>query len=235
MATTDFFDDDLMEKHIDSSVDDTRSVPPHAAGNAELSRMEKHRAQIEGQVAQTSEELERLRLRQDTLERERKALQDLRERQDEYETVRAEMIENLGQTIPVLEREEVKIEQVAELVSITRTRFKALLTEVEELDAENWGDEIIRDEMGKALAIIEETRIEFRKSMSKLDSMRNTMIQGDADSLNASMNQNSPISSGHPKSFAQWIGIGFAVSLPMILFIMIMSALAYVFFFKGLI
>ena len=235
MAKTDFFDDDLMEKHIDLSVEGMRSTDSSEEPARVMTRMDKHRSQVEGQVAQTSEELERLRLRQETLERERKALQSLRERQDEYEAVRDDMIEHLGQRIPLLEREEVRIEQVSELVSRTRSRFKEMLEEVEHLNAEQWSDDVIRDELGKALALLEETRMEYQKSIAKLDSVRDTMNTEPINGGSRVVKQADNTASDGILSFAYWLKVGLAISLPLMLFLILLAVVAFFVLREGIV
>ena len=85
MSTTDFFDDDLVKPRTNGhgsaevssvTLEETPEVdlesPQYSDKN--LTRMARHRDQLEGQVADALTEIERLRLRQDDLEIEKRQL-----------------------------------------------------------------------------------------------------------------------------------------------------------------
>jgi hypothetical protein len=198
--------------------------------------MARHRDEVEDQVARTTEELERLRQRQETLEKERRDLQELRSRQDEFEENRRDLIERLGQNILTLERDEIRAAQISDLVVTTRQRFKTMLGEVEALDAEKWEENRIRDELGKALAIMEDARMEFSKSMAKVEAIR--------DQAGSVQEQEQPkprrYDGGHAaganmrQPFSYWLGVGFAVSLPLIITVLIIAIVVYVLISRGL-
>ncbi len=250
MSNTDFFDDDLIQKRegakririgagdevqpaaMPAAPSDT--LPARNVGDLNLTRMAKHREEIEDSVAKTTEELERLRQRQEALERERKDLQELRSRQDDYETGRREIIDRLGQTILTLERDEIRAAQVTDLLGTTRGRFKSMLAELENLDPESWEDKKIRDELGKALAIIEDARMEYRKSMSKIETIRERNLAAD---------QSSPAIYEEPvirsfeqqKSWSYWLKVGCAVSLPMVGIVLLVAVVTFILLARGVI
>ena len=100
MANTDFFDDDLIKqrdaaKRIRLGPGDepvgtlppaapSDEVPVRAVSDFNLTRMAKHKQEVEGQMAHAAQELERLRARQEGLEREKRDLEDVRRKQEEY-------------------------------------------------------------------------------------------------------------------------------------------------------
>ncbi|MDD2235967.1 MAG: hypothetical protein PHG65_02015 [Kiritimatiellae bacterium] len=250
MPNTDFFDDDLIQKRegakrirmgagdevqpagIPAAPSDT--LPSRNVGDLNLTRMARHREEVEDSVAKTTEELERLRQRQEALERERRDLQELRTRQDDFESGRRGIIDRLGQTVLTLERDEIRAAQVTDLLGTTRQRFKTMLAELENLDPESWEENKIRDELGKALAIIEDARLEYKKSMSKIETIRERNISSD---------QNEPVlfeepvirSSEQQKSWGYWLKVGFAVSLPLLGIVIAIAITAFVLLARGVI
>ncbi len=250
MSNTDFFDDDLIQKREGAkrvrlgAGDEVEPLAPPAApsdtlpsrivGDLNLTRMAKHREEIEDSVAKTTEELERLRQRQEALERERKELQELRTRQDGYESGRREIIDKLGQTILTLERDEIRAAQVTDLLSTTRGRFKTMLSELENLDPESWEDSKIRDELGKALAIIEDARMEYKKSMSKIETIRERNLA--SEQSGPTIYEEPVIRSGdQQKTWMYWFKVGVAVSLPLGIILLLITVMTIVLLAQGII
>lgn len=250
MPSTDFFDDDLIQKRegakrikigagdevapVADPAAPSDTLPSRTVGDLNLTRMARHREEIEDSVAKTTEELERLRQRQEALERERRELQELRTRQDDFESGRREIIDRLGQTILTLERDEIRAAQVTDLLGTTRGRFKTMLTELENVDPESWEENKIRDELGKALAIIEDARMEYKKSMSKIETIRERNLA--ADQQEPAIFEEPVIrASDHQKSWGYWLKVGFAVSLPLIGIVLAVAVAAFVLLARGII
>ncbi len=228
MSNTDFFDEDLIQ-HRDAAksikMGPGGETPPPGAGDGSmdgfvgqpvsdlnLSRMARHKEEVEGQVVKAAEELERLRQRQETLEQEKVILEDLRQKQEGYERGKREMLEHLNESLMTLEREEIRTGQTCDLLSTTRHRFKEMLEEIESVNEETWPDTQVRDELTKALAVIEDARIEFNKMRAKVQAAVGA-DRGIIDNKPVVFEDVRP----QEKSFGYWVGVGFAVSLPLIL------------------
>jgi chromosome segregation ATPase len=199
---TDFFDDDLSRKT--GEVEDPETS---------ASRMSRQKEQLTNQVADTAEEIERLRMRQDELEHEKTSLEELNRKQDEYERSKKDIIENLARNIILMEKDEVLANRMVELLSASRARFKDVLSEIRDIREENWSESVFEEELDKALALIESARMEYSKAIAKIDAESWQKGAGQAPLATLEDAGRSALAN---KGFLFWFKIGVAVSLPMI-------------------
>lgn len=233
MPGTDFFDDDLVQQRDRANriklgpADEPSELPaesgslsssPKQVADLNLTRMAKHRRDVDTQAAQALQELEKLRSRQEKIEGEKRHLEDLRRRHDDYDRGKREMTEHLQRSLVLLERQEVEAQRMAELYNATRSRFHEMLQTVESLNEEAWPEGQIRDELNKALGLIEQVRVAYNKDMARIDAARTDI--GDA----------APSAGGRPsavlfnepaereeRDFGHWVKVGAAVSLPLVI------------------
>lgn len=248
MAKTDFFDDDLIQQRNmtrriklgpgDEGTPPVEAPPPGEAlgrtvSDLNLTRMAKHKQAVEGQVATAMQELERLKKRQEDLEQEKKDLEDLRRKQAEYERGKREMSEHFTQSLLLMEKEEVEAGRRMELLAATRKRFKALLADVEALREETWPEDQIREELSKALVILDDARQEYNRAMVKIELV---MDQGGekAPEIKPVIFEDTHVSHDLEKTFGYWFKTGLALSLPLIVTFAIL-ALVFIFMqFSGM-
>lgn len=240
---TDFFDDDLVKKRDAQDVKNIRFGPGGAASKAEpgassdmpvkpvsdinLTRMARHKEQVEDQVATALKELERLKQRQKDLEKQKGDLEELRRKQEEYGSGKRDMIEHLGQSLILLEKEEIKATQRVDILQDSRRVFKARLQDIENLKEEDWEENKFREELNKALTVIEDARGEYNKLMARIDA-----LAGSAESGRAATDRKPVIfeerdQDNSSRSFSSWLLIGLAVSTPLLLGLLVLGALMY--------
>ncbi len=238
---TDFFDDDLVKRkeampdlkmgpgHENPSTKTepgtSSDVPSRGVSDFNLTSMTRHKIEIEDQVANAMKELERLRQRQEDLEQQKESLENLRQRQDRYAKGKRDVIERLSQNLVVLEKEELQAEQTLELLHLTRQKFKARLEEIQDLNEENWSEDIFREELSKALSLIDNTRDEYNKSVAKIEALSREKGSG-VDHQPMLLNEG-PDHEGEEKTFMSWLKVGFAVSFPVIVTLTILAVLYY--------
>jgi DNA repair exonuclease SbcCD ATPase subunit len=217
---TDFFDDDLlkMEDSGTDKIDRTEGVPTRPISDASLTRMMKQKDEVMHQVANATQEIEQLRMRQEALEKEKADLQDLTRRQEEYEKEKQEIVEKLIQSIVMLEKEETQATRMVEILSMMRTRFKDSLAELKAIDEAKWQDESFAMELNKAVVVVEEARTTYRKALAKIDAVRWQKTGAGAASADALEES----AGGGTKSFRRWFVMGLAVSLPLMLLIVLL-------------
>ncbi len=227
MSHTDFFDDDLVRKPEpakpepdDAGVsenDEEQPVRPAEGGAS--SRMARQREEVSAQVSQATEELERLRLRQQQIEREKRALEDLRRKQNDFEQGKAEMNEQLRRNLLTLEREEVRSQQLVDMLAATRKRFREMLKEIESFDEEAWEEERFTEELNTSLGRIEDMRMEFKKSIGKIRAM--TGEEGRPDTAPAGIYEESARPEQAPHTFTYWFKAGLAFTLPLLVLLLL--------------
>ena len=191
------------------------------AGSGSASRLIQQKEQITNKVADTAEEIERLRMRQAELEHEKKSLEEVNRKQDEYARSKKEIIENLSRNIILMEKDEVTANRMVELLSASRARFKEILAEIRNIQEEKWPDDKFEEELDKALALLESARMEYSKSIAKIDA--ESWNKGDGPAQLATMERVGQGTLAN-KGFLFWVKLGFAVSIPMIIVVMLIFA-----------
>jgi len=233
MSNRDFFDDDLVRAQdaerraklavgdvskVGSEGDAAEGVPVKSVSDFTLTRMTKHKQELDHKVAGAMEELEKLRKRQEDLDRTRKDLEDLRKKQEDYQRGKQEMMDRLNQSLVTIEKEEIQASRLAELLSATRKRFKAMLGDLQTIDEETWPEAGIRDELNKAATVVDDVRMEYNKAVAKIDA-----ISGDAQSQGGAtvhpaviFEEGRRVAEEPEKNFGYWLKVGFAVTLPLV-------------------
>lgn len=239
MSNTDFIDDDLIRRR--DSVNPVKFgpaaepasepdavpmgsvVPSHSLNLTPLAQ--KH-IEINNQLVDSSGELERLRARQIALEKERSALEQLRQNQEKYETGKRELVEKLEQNLVYLEREEVRLNQHLALLTESDAAFSEMLEMVRGLDESKWPEdsEGFRDELHRSLVMVENARREFNKSVARIEALHSE--KGASMPVNI-MPPPTSASAVKARSFGEWMLLGLAVSLPMIVVVAVATALIY--------
>lgn len=184
-------------------------------------RLEKQKEDIADKVANAAEEIERLRLRQDELEYAKKALQELNRKQDNYDHGKKDILASLSRSILQMEKDEVRAARMVELLASTRTKFKDLLAEIHDIHEERWSETEFEEELDRALALIENARMVYNKSVAKIDAeswQRGERGAGPLTPLDGARGR-----SLADKGFGFWLKVGVAIALPIVLG---MSALA---------
>lgn len=230
MAETDFVDKDLQNREALRR----RTVIQEPIGivsegeelyrpvsDLNLTRMAKHRKELESQVADSAHELDRLRMRQEELERERRELEDLRKKQEDYERGRRELSDRLHHSLIRMEKEQLRSERLTELLVNTTAEFKGVLGQIEGMEDEYWPDDQVRDELTKALAVIEEGRVQFNKGITKIEAAMAADRANDphGESL---INRGGRDAATRP-GFGYWFKVGLAASLPLIVALLALS------------
>lgn len=247
MSSTDFFDDDLLrgkdkpaqpapalgsEIRVSGAGMPRDELPARPVSDLNLTRMAKHRDEVNTQVAGAMKEIECLRRKQEELAREKQALEDLSRKQDDYERGKREMIDNLEQSLPLLEKHEVQATRLAEIYTGTRQRFQEMLQQVQRIDDTSWPENAIRDELMKAIVMIDDVRKEYHKALAKIDASGGFETGTTESQPAAFVPGGQP--AGSPPPFSYWVKVGFAVTLPLIIVIVVLFLLVLATSGKGL-
>lgn len=245
MADRDFFDEDLVKprdgvKRIKMGPADQparTADPDNTPGDVlpvsdfNLTRMVRQKEEISEEVALKARELERLRQRQTDLEVQKKGLEELRSKQSDYESGKRELKERMTQSLIGLEKREIQTSQLADLLGETRRRFREMLNELGEINEENWPDEAFREELNKALAQIDDMRMEFNRSMSRVEMAVGSDDSSPGDHKPVIFEETRPAMEME-RNFGYWMKVGLAVSLPLIIFVCIVLAALFLFNFQ---
>ncbi len=227
---TDFFDDDLVREREaalkikldadrggaprDGHIPSSRDLPNRPVGDLTLTHLARHKQEVTEQMVDKAQELDRLRARQEELEKERRLLEELRHKQEAFDAGRRELKGRLNESLLRMEKDRLQAERYAQLLGETRRLLQERLEEVQALNEEQWADDALLDELNKALALLENVRSDYNKALAKLEAIHPQEAAGAA----------SPALSFEPvrsagldpsRGFGYWLRAGLAFTLPL--------------------
>jgi vacuolar-type H+-ATPase subunit I/STV1 len=233
---TDFFDDDLVREREaalkikldgdgasaarDGHIPSSRDLPNRPVGDLTLTHLARHKQEVTEQMVDKVQELDRLRARQDELERERRLLEEMRQKQEAFDTGRRELKNCLGESLVRMEKERLQAERLAQLLDETRRLFRERLDEVSALDADSWDDENLLDELNNSLGLLENVRADFNRAMAKIEAVQPS---GGAPVRAAAFERASAGAEDGVRGFAYWLRAGWAFTLPLMVLLAVLS------------
>jgi hypothetical protein len=163
-----------MSAHHDAGefVDsDFESVRPSAAAapanGANTPNRPPTREEIEALVSEKQIKLAELKRAQEELERERAGLEELRRRQVEFKTGRAEMLQQLTRGVGLLEEAELNSRRDTEEMARTLAEFRQAAQKVQGINEQTWTTENHSVELTRAATIVENARMEWNAARLK--------------------------------------------------------------------
>jgi phage-related tail protein len=178
---------------------------------------------LDSQVQKAQEQLLQLKRQQEQIEKQKRELEELSRRQEELERGRAEMSDKLTRSLVVLEREAYEAQKKMEQLRATRESFGQHLELLETIDPKTWNPADLNKELSRALSAVDDARTEYSQQRSRLQAA-STEEHAEVSLPEARSRFES---AGRRRSFGQWLQIGLAFTLPLILF----GVIALVFFF----
>ena len=177
---------------------------------------------LDSQVQKAQEQLLQLKRQQEQIEKQKRELEELSRRQEELERGRAEMSDKLTRSLVVLEREAYDAQRRLEQLRAMRESFGQHLELIEAIDPKSWNPTDLHKELSRALSTVESARVEFSQQRSRLQA---TAESGGDEALPAVGSDDSPLAGG--RGFTEWMRIGFAFSLPLIIFGLVALGIFY--------
>ena len=169
---------------------------------------------LDSQVQKAQEQLLQLKRQQEQIEKQKRELEELSRRQEELERGRAEMTDKLTRSLVVLEREAYDAQKKMEQLRATRESFGQHLELLEAIDPRSWNPADLNKELSRALSTVDDARAEYSQQRSRLQA---TADEHEAVPL-PETTSGFETSSGMAHSFGQWLQIGLAFTLPLIVF-----------------
>lgn len=175
---------------------------------------------LDSQVQKAQEQLLQLKRQQEQIEKQKRELEELSRRQEELEQGRTEMSDKLTRSLVILEREAYDSQKKLEQLRVTHESFTQHLQHIEAIDPKGWNPSELHKELSRALSTVDDARAEFSQQRSRLQA---------EDANDVALPEVAPGMGGlgGGRSFVQWMQIGFAFSLPFIVF----ACLALLLFF----
>jgi hypothetical protein len=181
--------------------------------------------ELDSQVQRAQEQLLQLKRQQEAIEKQKRELEELSRKQDELEKGRAEMIEKLSRSIVVIERQTYDAEKRVEQLKSSAVSFSQHLRTLERIDPKAWPNEDLHRELSKSLSSVDDARVEYNKSISKINAGSEDEVIDPPAATDYS--EYLPEES----NFSGWFKRGLAFTLPLILFGLIALIVFIVFHF----
>ena len=169
---------------------------------------------LDSQVQKAQEQLLQLKRQQEQIEKQKRELEELSRRQEELERGRAEMTDKLTRSLVVLEREAYDAQKKMEQLRATRESFGQHLELLEAIDPRTWNPADLNKELSRALSTVDDARTEYSQQRSRLQA---TADENEAVALPESTSAFES-HGGMAHSFGQWLQIGLAFTLPLMIF-----------------
>lgn len=166
---------DFIDREMQAARKAAPAAAPVSGGLPPVAGRPPTREEIESRVVETQNRLNELTQARTELERQRVALEEDRRRRQEFETGKAEMIQNLTRGIGLLEKSEFDARRDAEQMGKTLVDFRGALEKVQHLNEEQWTVENVQTELSRALTAIENARMEWNSARLKFP-----VLDGDA-------------------------------------------------------
>jgi hypothetical protein len=166
---------------------------------------------LDSQVQKAQEQLLQLKRQQDTIERQKRELEELSQKQDQLQVGRTEMIEKFTRALVYIEREESESQKREETLRNARENFSLHLDYFKNLDLRAIEGTDVRDELTRAMSALDDARNVYNKTISRIGAH-------DPDQADVAAEVGYPehygMESGE-KDFAYWLKAGLAFTLPL--------------------
>ncbi|CAN5455176.1 hypothetical protein BH20VER3_BH20VER3_14860 [soil metagenome] len=169
---------------------------------------------LDSQVQKAQEQLLQLKRQQEQIEKQKRELEELSRRQEELEHGRAEMTDKLTRSLVVLEREAYDAQKKMEQLRATRESFSQHLDLLEAIDPRTWNPADLNKELSRALSTVDDARTEYSQQRSRLQATADENESIPLPEASSGFDQGN----GMVHSFGQWLQIGLAFTLPLIVF-----------------
>jgi hypothetical protein len=121
------------------------------------------------------------------------------------------MTDKLSRSLVILEREGYDSQKKLEQIRATHESFTQHLQLLEAIEPKTWNPGDLPKELSRALSTVDDARTEFSQQRSRLEAggESSELELPEVTAANAAL---------AGRSFAQWVQIGFAITLPLIIF-----------------
>ena len=144
----------------------------------------------------------------DDINRQKLFLEDIKRKQIQLDEGLRIVSENLNRGLVVLEGQEHQMRKEIEQVEFVRNAFEEQIQLVRHINPHQWNSKNPSEELTRALAILDQARLIYEQSRSKIDALR---------TLHDGSNEGDSSSGSIHGSFIDKVMTGFAYSLPLLL------------------
>jgi len=181
---------------------------------------------IHDEYEAAQEQLRQLRQQEEQLRRQAAELEELTQREEEFTTGRERLRESLTESLQLLQQESEEARRLAEECTEAHNRLQSQLANLDSLHPESWSRADRRAELTRAMGYLESAEEEIDAHQPLIDS-----FQGGKRNLFANFRPAKTIESAATGThdFHYWLKSGFAFSIPLLAFAIIVMLFLLVF------
>lgn len=131
-----------------------------------------------GKLQEAQTQLEQLQQQQADVERQKVELQELNEHKEEFLQGQIEINEKLNTAITAMDREIFATRQELEELEQARICFADHLGKIDELNPDGWNNESLRQDLSRALSVLDLAEDEYEQAVSHFSSGRSSSVFG---------------------------------------------------------
>ncbi len=198
----------------------------------QLEMMDSYRAvapitdDFEGKLVAAQQQLEQLQHQQEVVERQKRELQELTERKEEFLEGQISITERLTGTITAVDRELFDMRQEMEDLEQTRKCFADHLQKIDGINHDSWSKDDLKHELNRAISMLDHAEDEFDEALAYFTNSSHSNVFG--GNSKPSKKSSAASKSGSPKSeFQAMLKQGLAFNMP-IFVIGLLALIAYV-------
>jgi hypothetical protein len=167
---------------------------------------------LDEKVHQAEQQEQSLKRQLETIEKQKRDLEELSRRQEVLNTGRNEMADKLTRALVVVERETMEASKRLDLLQTIQASFAQHLETIESINPKSWEGLDVQKELTRALASVDDARGEYNRSYPRVSVIPEQAAAGPAGDAGYAADY----STGDSKDFIGWLKIGFAFSLPIL-------------------
>ncbi len=167
---------------------------------------------LDEKVQQAEQQEQSLKRQLETIEKQKRELEDLSRRQEAFTSGRNDAVDKLTRALVVVERETMDASKRLELLQNISASFAQHLEMIESINPKSWEGADINKELTRAMAAVDDARGEYNRSFPKICIIPDQTVGDPATDQGYAGDP----TGGDGKDFIGWLKIGFAFSLPLI-------------------
>lgn len=170
--------------------------------------------QLDSQVQRAQEQQLLLQRELERIEKQKRELEELSRKQEQFQQGRGDMVEQLGRALAIVEREAAEAQQRVEQLRAVEGTFEQHLAALEGINPKAWDPANVGRELNRALGAVDDARADYLRSRPLFAATAEpapgepTAEGGSFDEMFAGPSQG---------GFTHWLMVGFAFTLPLVL------------------
>lgn len=184
-------------------------------------------------VQRAQEQLLHLRQKQASIEKAKSEMEELGQKQERFVRGRLDLSEKLNRALAILDRETYETQSRLEQLALTQDGFSRHLAILEGFRPEHWSRADLRSELNHAIGAIEDADDDYARSMARLR-VRDSAAATSGTAPGAPGGDQLPaagLATWAEKSFLDWLKVGTAFTLPLMVCLFFYVILKLVFLF----